>query len=260
MAQRGRTERQPETHAGAEYLDLSRRPLHVLVFLLPLLIAYELGAIVYLSSADEHAAATIAARRMLAAFFDTFGVVGLHLPAAALVTVLVLWHVLERDRWIIRPPVLLGMALEACIWTVPLALMAVLLVGSGDGPKPPPAAASLAQNIYELPWQARLTISAGAGIYEELLFRMIGIAAVHALLADVMRVKEVIARVAAVAVTAVAFMVYHGVGAGSLPPEVSAFYLLSGVYFGTLFLIRGFGLAVAVHALYDTLALVGLGG
>jgi hypothetical protein len=40
--------------------------------------------------------------------------------------------------------------------------------------------------------------------------------------------------------------------------RVLVFLTGAGLYFGVLFLIRGFGIVVAVHALYDIVVLVGI--
>ncbi|HZW09755.1 MAG TPA: CPBP family intramembrane glutamic endopeptidase [Phycisphaerales bacterium] len=239
------------------YLAISQRPLHILVFLAPALLAYELGATLYLTGEDGQPK-TIAAWGMLARIFEAFGVVGLHLPAILLVTVLIIWHMLQRDRWTLHFPVLGGMAMEAFVWTIPLTILAMLLAGDQGGA---PAAARVqtdADALLSLPWQARLTISAGAGLYEELLFRMIVIAAAHAVLVDVVRLPEWLGGLLAVVISAGAFAIYHRVplGGSAEAAGVFAFYFGAGLYFGTLYLLRGFGIVVAVHMLYDILALV----
>jgi membrane protease YdiL (CAAX protease family) len=240
------------------YLECSRRPLHILVFLLPVLVLYELGAMIYLTGPDGQPK-TIAAWGMLARVFEAAGAVGLHLPAFLLLTVLLIWHVLQRDPWTLRLPVLAGMAMESFVWTIPLTILAILLVGRETA-----AAAMQAEaegGIMSLPWQARLTISAGAGLYEELLFRMIAIAAAHALLVDVVRLPGWLGGILAVVVSALAFALYHRVPVADNPAALAVlgFYFTAGLYFGSLYLLRGFGIVVAVHMLYDILALVVIG-
>ena len=41
---------------------------------------------------------------------------------------------------------------------------------------------------------------------------------------------------------------------------LATFYVLSGLYFAALFIVRGFGIVVAVHALYDIVALTMMSG
>lgn len=242
------------------YLECSQRPLHILVFLLPVLVLYELGATFYLTGPDGQPR-TIAAWGMLARFFEAFGVFGLHLPAALLVTVLLIWHLLLRDPWRLRPSVPIGMAMESFVWTIPLTILAMVLVGGQDAPPAVQVQPSGADGLLALPWQARLTISAGAGLYEELLFRMIAIAAAHALLVDVMHLSNRLGGALAVLLSALAFTLYHRVSPAGDPSAwaVLGFYFAAGLYFGGLYLLRGFGLVVAVHVLYDILALVVIG-
>ena len=95
-----RTAPAPRSRDG--YARLSTRPLHVLVFLLPMMILYELGSVRYLSDPGRGVFETIGARKILTDFFNAFGVAGYFLPPLVLSSVLLTWHVLERDRWRVR--------------------------------------------------------------------------------------------------------------------------------------------------------------
>lgn len=247
----------PGPREPGRYSELSTRPLHILVFLLPLLAFYEIGSAVYLVDPENGVVETIRARSILSGFFQAFDAVGLFLPGIALVTVLLVWHVLNKDRWTLRPAVLAGMGVESALWTIPLLVMSVLVHQMVLGSGPPPAAQGT-PDILSLPWQARLTISIGAGLYEELLFRMIAIAALHLVFVDLARLSEGVGRMFAVGLSAAAFAVYHDLSSsgGDLDPARVLFFLCAGVYFGTIYLWRGFGIVVAVHALYDVLVLV----
>jgi membrane protease YdiL (CAAX protease family) len=233
------------------------RPLHVLAFLLPLVVAYEAGSIRYLTDPRSGVAETIRARAILAGFFQAFGAVGLFLPGAALVTVLAIQHVMRRDPPSVRPTVLAGMMIESAAWTAPLFVFA-LLVQHFRGAAGVSAALAGPDGLAALPAASRLVLAIGAGLYEELLFRMIGIAALHALFVDVCRAREGTGRILAVAFSALAFAVYHDLSApGAWVDWPRAFfYFCSGAYFGALYLWRGFGVTVGVHALYDVLVLV----
>lgn len=266
-----RTTRGPESHVAGEspsrrsradrtgYWYLSTRPLHVLVFLTPLIIAYELGSIVYLS--DQGQSLVISAGRILSGFFDSFGAASLHLPAIAMAAVLFAWHVFNRDRWRVSLPVILCMALEAVAWTMPLLVMQVIVAQW----RVAPAAAFFGDGgetkeiLATLPWQAKLTLSIGAGLYEELLFRLILIAAAHFVLVDLLRMKSSPGHIAAAIISAAAFAAYHEIWTpAGVQWGLAMSYFLAGLYFAAVFISRGFGLVVAVHALYDVLVLVAL--
>lgn len=245
-----------------DYASLSSRPLHILAFLAPLLVYYEIGSVLYLTDPASGVVETIRAQSILSGFFEAFDLVGLFLPGIALVTVLVIWHLLLKDPWRLKAPVLGGMAVESVAWTLPLVVLSVLLQRNltpavGIAPLIPAAGPSTGE-LMDLSWQARLTISIGAGLYEELLFRMIAIAAVHFVLVDLARLSEPMGRAGAVIVSALAFALYHDLtnAAGGMDIPRFIFFFLAGLYFGAVFAFRGFGIVVAVHALYDTLVLV----
>jgi hypothetical protein len=239
------------------YLTQSKRPWPVLVFLVPLIALYEVGSLMFLWDRGRGVIETIGARGILGEFFEAFGVVSLHVPAVLLVTVLMLWHLMLRDPWKIRPSTLLGMALESVLWTMPLLVLAALLA---PGPAMTPAMALQGGQsaIEAMPWQARLTLSAGAGLYEELLFRLMLITLVHMVLVDLLKLPSSTAYVVAAVLSAVTFAFYHNIAhpGGGADMRLLTFYALAGLYFAALFILRGFGIVVMAHALYDVVVLL----
>jgi membrane protease YdiL (CAAX protease family) len=104
----------------------------------------------------------------------------------------------------------------------------------------------------------RATIAVGAGLYEELLFRMLMIAGVHLVAADLLGMKDKWARLLAVVCSAAAFAWYHDVilPTGGIDWARLMIFFLAGLYFGGIYVIRGFGIVVATHALYDLAVLI----
>jgi len=240
-------ERSSVPHAQRGYFWLSARPLHILLFLVPVIIAAELGTI---GLGGGSIANQLAAHRMLVRFFEIFGVLGLHLPAIAIVITLLVQHVISKDRTRIEPIVPAAMVVESACLTGPLLIL-VLLLQPGSAP----AAAAITDDATR---GSGLLLAMGAGLYEEFLFRLVVITAIHFVAADLIRVPEKGARVIAVAVSAVLFALHHEIAlAGQgVNWRLAIFYFIAGVYFGVLFLARGLGIAVGVHALYDLLVLV----
>lgn len=245
-----------ETVARREgYFHVSSRPLTMLVFLLPLVIAYEVGSLLFLAG-DHTASEGILARRLLSQVFELFGAtVGLILPGLLLITVLGLQHILRRDPWKIRLGVLPVMVVESLVLTAPLLVLALAIGPTGDALTP---AAGAGPGLLELPWTTRLTIAIGAGVYEELVFRLVLITLIHLIAVDLLRRRDRTGRILAVLLSAIAFTVYHDLGgpAGGIDIRRAAFFLAAGVYFGVLFLWRGLGMPVAVHVVYDVLVLL----
>lgn len=239
---------------------MARRPLHCLVFLLPLLVLYEIGSLVYLTDHRTGLVETISAYSIIGRASETFGVAGVAIPAAILVAVLVTWHIVARDPWKVRPGVLAGMTVESAAWTLPLLVIAVLVGptaamqtgGTGGG------AGSLAGDAASWPWQARLTLAVGAGLYEEMLFRLFLIPVAVVILRDLARLQLSSARVGAVGLSALLFALYHDLSGPGATVDFARLllFLLAGLFFGGLFLWRGFGVVVGVHAVYDIVALL----
>lgn len=242
------------TDDGDSYWYLSTRPLHVLVFLLPLLVLYEVGTLLFLRS-DQGMVEVILARQLMSQALNAFGGVGFHLPPILLAVVLVLWHVLEKDRLRVRRGVLAGMGVESFLWTLPLIVLAAI---AGAAP-PMLQLADAAPPVESQSVMARITLSVGAGLYEEMVFRLALIAGIHWLLVDMFKSSDTWAYALAAVVSALAFTIYHNLthgGASGINPRLVVTYLVAGLYFAMLFILRGFGVVVATHAIYDVFALV----
>lgn len=238
------------------YVALSTRPLHILMFLLPLVVLYELGSVIYLTSGDESTVRLISAQAILLRLFNVFGLGSVYLPGVLLVVILLIWHVLTRDPWRVKWRVLGLMLGESAIWTLPLLVLGGVVYRLVGGV--PQMVAFADADITSLSLPGRAAISIGAGLYEELLFRMVAIALVHLIAADLLRMKDYPARVIAVVVSAIAFGLYHDVATatGGIDWPRLAVLVFAGLYFGALYVARGFGIVVGVHALYDLTVLV----
>ena len=111
---------------------------------------------------------------------------------------------------------------------------------------------------------ANIVTGIGAGIYEELVFRLILICILMVLFQDVFRMGHVSAIVFSVLVSAALFSAHHHIvyldgqfGAAAPFSLVEfCFRTAAGVYFAVLFAIRGFGITAGVHAFYDIIATI----
>lgn len=204
---------------------------------------YEIGAFTLLDGTQ------LTATRLLGQFFSIFGATGKHLPAIAVVGALVGMHLArKRDPWTPEPKLYAVMAVESAVLAVPLfVLMTVLLKGQ-------PAAAAALDGVDWPGWRRDMVIAIGAGVYEELLFRLVGIVALHAIAKDLLSLPEELSTVIAVVVTSLGFGAIHFMG-GHNPFTMTKmiFYTIAGIYFAAIYIGRGFGIVVAAHAWYDAL-------
>jgi len=239
------------------YFVLSMRPLNILVFLLPIVLLYELGTMGLFGPVGN----SLEAHRMLVRFFDLFGVVGLHLPALALVTMLLIQHVLSKDPLKLSLSVWIKMIGEAAFLTGPLIVMVMLLKPTGIGEL---AGEMMMQSASVDPTidpskASRAMLALGAALYEEMLFRLVLITMIHFLISDVFGFSETKGFIVGLIVSSIAFAWHHDqifMLDGSINFRMAFFYFMAGLYFGILFLMRGLGIAVGVHLLYDLLVLV----
>jgi hypothetical protein len=118
---------------------------------------------------------------------------------------------------------------------------------------------AFASPIAQLSWPTRLMLSLGAGLYEELLFRVLLVSALAAGARTAFGWGVKGAGVFATIVGALIFSAFHYVGPYGDPFRLTSFTFraISGVAFSALYLTRGFGITAWTHALYDAFLLLG---
>lgn len=225
-------------HKG--YPHDSLRPLNSLVFVLPMLIIYQVGSAYYGSR--------LLAPRDLNKILKYFGGNAAYLPAMFIVVSLLVQHIARKDKWQIQPRVLAGMVGESILWMLPLAAMAHV---SGRLTVSMQAVGGDAAN-----WQQEMLMSFGAGIYEEFLFRLLFISMAILIFSDIFGLRKDTVAIAAVFVGGVLFSLYH-FSSGELSnwphwPWLSfAFLAAAGVFLGSIFVMRGYAICVGAHVLYN---------
>jgi len=237
----------------SSYWRLSRSPRYSLLFALPLLLLYE--ALAFALSHDAITGVRNGADVLLKSLFVGLGgrtgliVFGLVLIGTG--TVLV-----YRDRagGKLRGPFFLAMAAESALYAALFGAVAGMLTAlllSGLVRLAVPPATKL-----DLPTQ--LMISLGAGIYEELLFRVLIVGAVAWLARRVLGWGPLAAGALATLIGALVFSIFHYIGPYGDRLELAsfAFRAIAGVLFSGLYLVRGFGITAWTHALYDVLVTV----
>ena len=246
------------------YWDRTQWPLQSLYFLLPLLLLYEAGTLAYAPPGGERLP-PIVAEKLLGQAFQQFGIASVYLPGIVAVAVLLCWHLARRDPWQPEPRLYGLMWIESLVLATPLFVFGLVLVrhpGVATWNIEAPTLAILPGSRETL-WEP-LVFSVGAGIYEELLFRLIAIALIHMILVDLLALPDAWGATAAVTLSALAFALYH------FPPfwqsgeafraafrwDHFIFFTIAGVYFAAIYILRGFGIVAATHAIYDVLVVV----
>ncbi|MBQ17903.1 MAG: CPBP family intramembrane metalloprotease [Planctomycetaceae bacterium] len=245
MVERGGCVRAGICWPTGDYWVRARRPLAALVFLFPWLILYELGT-------SELGRIWPGEVRNLADLWMRGGLLRLGFDHAFLLPGLVVlgliaWHLATRDPWQVRVETLLGMSGESVLFAVLLFGVARLqwwTMGVWQS--------SMALSSTEAA-AARLLGFVGAGVYEEVLFRLCLLPLSWVVL-RALGLTSTVSIVGAIVVTSLVFAAAHHVGGSeSFGWQVFTFRVLAGSVFAGLFLVRGFGIAVGAHVAYDLL-------
>jgi len=240
---------------SGDYWSQSRRPLASLLLAGPMLVIYEAGVICLGPSAPRNGAdawlrnclSLLGFREQLDYFLLPVLTVGILLGG----------HYVSRQPWRVSRRVLAGMTIESLVLSLALWLSWGLYrfvmravahtVGLDINGR---AMAS---------WLGTVNSYFGAGIYEELLFRMIllnlGVGLLVWLGAE--RRASVIG---GIVLSSIVFSAAHYVGPSPYAFDwlTFCFRFLAGAFFAVLYLYRGFGIAAGTHALYDVLVYLSL--
>lgn len=242
--------------ALALYLRQTAEPLPAAALTLPLLVLYGLGILVV---PEAHNGVDLVSQLLMKALSGLgpsvwLGYLGFY-GTLTLINVALIYHLRQTTRFS-----------PAWFWTVlaESALYAVL-VGTIAGS----ITADLTRMLHAvvpLPLAAAqrhgpvagVIISAGAGLHEELVFRLGGIAGVARLwIGPQWRAPSLKLAWVLLGSSAVFSAIHHVVEPFSLTAFI--FRTVAGLLFGSLFLLRGFAVAAWTHALYDVWVIVVLG-
>lgn len=247
--------------AEGSYLESTSRPLYALCFLLPLIVIYEAGTIFfntrqYANTAVSDRVVTFVWLEELGRFLGFGNYLTWLFPGLLVLLILLCWHVASRNDWTIKVPRLFWMGLESFVLALPLFAVSAVLNRVGEtAMQATGSTEAVSNNSY---W-ADLTTSIGAGIYEELFFRLIVMGLLLVLLEDVFKLKSAGVTLIAVAISAGLFSAHHYIGfAGGKVTVLEEFQLgsfvfrtIAGVYFAMLFRYRGYGVTAGTHAAYN---------
>jgi hypothetical protein len=142
-----------------------------------------------------------------------------------------------------------------------LAFVAGFTIGSltAQVVTPPPMAIAIPDGAS---LSTRLMLAIGAGLYEELLFRVLLVGAIAVVGVRVFNLRTGVAAAIAVVVGAFLFSAFHYVGSGADTLQLYSFTFrfIGGLFFSALYVLRGFGITAWTHALYDVLVMVVIPG
>jgi hypothetical protein len=241
-----------------QYFRASREPRYSLLFALPLWLLYE--GLAGLMSHSSYAGVRNGADVLLKTVFVTlggrtgvtvFGVLLLVIGAALVI------KDMRANEGKLVPRVFLAMVAESLVYaallgTVVSTLTSLLLH--------PGLMTVQGGSMSEMGLSTQLMVSLGAGLYEELLFRVLLVSGFLAI-GKALGWRRGVSITVALVASALIFSGFHYIGplGDTLTLSSFTFRAVAGLALSGLYVARGFGITAWAHALYDVgLSLLGL--
>ncbi|GJQ59363.1 MAG: hypothetical protein SCALA701_21640 [Candidatus Scalindua sp.] len=103
-----------------------------------------------------------------------------------------------------------------------------------------------------------IIISLGAGIYEEIFFRLLLLSGLCFVFIKVGKLSPLVGTLFGILISAAIFSAMHYIGATSdcFSPHSFLFRFLAGIILAVIFTLRGLGIVVYTHAIYDVLVVI----
>lgn len=233
-----------------DYWSEARRPLACLLFLVPWIGIYEVG--VLMLGDKEPNRIRNGADFWMRSLLSGAGLGQLLLLPLLVIGVLLSWHVVRRHPWRLRLETQLGMLAESFLLAV--ALIAVGQVHQLLFVNLQPDAADPRLLMLNTGPLTRAISFIGAGVYEEVMFRLLLLPLVYFAFRILECPPKFAAAMAAIS-TAFLFALAHHVGpaADAFNLFAFSFRIAAGTFFAAIFFLRGFGITVGCHAAYDLL-------
>jgi membrane protease YdiL (CAAX protease family) len=211
----------------------------------------------------------------------------------AVVIILAALQLTSRKRWYFNIGDYWPMVIECILLAIPLIVLSLFLNGPAQGDR---GAAQQSDYLLWVQNKAGLSCSAvageglsgvgeyefvgefsgrgfiladiitgmGAGIYEELVFRLILICLLMVFFQDVLRFSQRSSIILSVLISAALFSAHHHIVfldkqlvlGTSFNWTEFGFRTVAGIYFAVIFAIRGFGITAGTHAFYDIIAVL----
>lgn len=283
MKARGRT-RQRMDYTTSQWLNLTRdsylertsRPFYAIAFLFPFILLYEIGTLLINTEVLNRSQVQV---RVVAFVWLQEGLkyLGYHgklawiAPPLVVILILLGLQLASRKQWYFQISDMIPMVVECIFMSVPLIVLSLFINHPAASGASSDAVAAVIRPFFhslqastgnETSLLANIVTGIGAGIYEELVFRLILICVLMMIFQDLMGISHNKAIILSIIISAALFSAHHHVVfiGGHLAQSSEfcwgafAFRTVAGIYFAVLFAIRGFGITAGTHAFYDIIA------
>jgi membrane protease YdiL (CAAX protease family) len=240
----------PERGPVRAYLHDTRDLVASILYCVPLFVAYQIGV---LSAGGVKNGVDFVTVTLLEVTDGDMGIY-LALNAGVLVALLIAMFAL-RGRGRMNPHLFPLVVVESSVYALFFGAGVTMLMRAFGLDA---LLAIPALSIADLSVTDRFVLAIGAGLYEELVFRLVLLGGLYVVATRVLRMNKVIAGLAAVIISSVLFSAVHHMGnmADEFQLGVFLFRLFAGVLLSVIFWLRGLAVAVYTHAIYDVIVMV----
>ncbi len=227
------------------YFHRSKSLANSFLFILPLLVIYEIGIAIQGSGVKNTADVIVKTPLILlgkngSLIFNSLVIILLFVSV---------FYVEKEHR--LNPVIFISMFIESAVYA--------LFVGYGLGFIVYKILFTyvLAMSFSKDLWMG-IILSVGAGVYEEIVFRFLLISLLYFILTNLLKTNKPFGIIISIITAALIFTALHYVG--TLGDRFTytnfMFRLLAGIVLSTIFIFRGLGIAVYTHAIYDVLSVL----
>jgi hypothetical protein len=226
----------------------SRNLLSNLVLVFPLFLVYQIGVLLTYPLVNGADLLTRFLLQNLALTRSAY--LGYSAAAAAVFVIAVL---VLRRRQSLNLGMFVPVLLESAIFAMTMGSAIVFVMTRAFGINPRLATGLAGQGVL-----TRIVMSIGAGVWEEITFRLGILGAVMLVCERLIGMRRGLALACAFGLSSLLFSAAHHIPPYGDPLElgVFTFRFLAGMVFASLFWFRGFAVAVYTHALYDLYVLI----
>ncbi|MGD0785938.1 MAG: CPBP family intramembrane glutamic endopeptidase [Sedimentisphaerales bacterium] len=291
--------------AKTGYFARTARPIYALIFLLPVIVIYEILVLVVnpqlLSEPVSNIRGGVVAFVWIQNFLLYIGLDAKNSWLCAplvIIVILLLLQLTSRKQWKIIWSDFLVMACECIAISLPLIVLAMVLNRPAQQRQPAGFAAnkiiicssrfqsktpapipqanipnhktdngrtvSTADKLTHHSFLMDIITGIGAGIYEELIFRLVLIGLLMLFFETILGIEKTKAIVISVLFSAILFSLHHHfvflngrfAKAELLTMAPFIFRTIAGAYFAVVFAVRGFGVVAGAHIFYDIIATI----
>ncbi|NIA16821.1 MAG: CPBP family intramembrane metalloprotease [Planctomycetes bacterium] len=258
---------QLSTFSPGTYLERTARPVYAMAYLLGFLIFYEISVISAnpdllnksLYVVNGGVVAFVWVQNLLHFLGFNERLAWLATPVVVII-ILTALQIASRRQWKVYLKDFLPMTAECILMAAPLIVFGLILNRSAPGQY---VSSSPAVSGGMHPLLIDITTAIGAGIYEELVFRLVLMCLLMFFFETVLGLNHKNSIVVSIIISASLFSLHHNVvflngqiiraEVFTLPKFV--FRMLAGVYFAVIFAARGFGITAGTHVFYDIIVM-----